>query len=206
MSLYRKHVLPRLIDWSCAGKKVEQQRRKVVPLASGRVLEIGIGSGLNLPFYDSARIEWVIGLDPSAELLAMARRRARQIPFAVRYLTADGENLPLERRSVDTVLVTYTLCSIPDAAAALESMRHALRPGGRLLFCEHGRAPDDAVRRWQRSLNPLWRRIGGGCNLERDIPELIASAGFTVERLDSMYLPHTPRFAGFNYWGIARPA
>ncbi len=126
------------------------------------------------------------------------------VPFAVEYGALEGERIPLERQSVDTVLVTYTLCTIPDVITALEGMRRVLKHGGRLIFCEHGRAPDEAVRRWQRSLNPLWNRIGGGCNLDRDIPGLIEGAGFRVDSLDSMYLSRTPRFAGFNYWGSAR--
>lgn len=205
MSLYHRHILPRCIDWTCGGAEVQRQREKVVPLASGRVLEVGVGSGLNLPFYDPAKVERVYGLDPAPEMLAMARRRSRDLPFAVEYLDAGGEDIALERESVDTVLVTFTLCTIPDPAAALERMRHVLRPGGRLVFSEHGRAPHESVRRWQHRLNPLWRRIGGGCTLDRDIPALIRSAGFRIDTLDTMYLPRTPRFAGFTYWGTARP-
>ena len=205
MSFYDRHILPIVLNLSCGTKVVQRQRQKVVPLAEGRVLEIGIGSGLNLPFYDPARVERVIGLDPAEEMLAYARRRSEDLPFPVEYLTLEGEHIPLERESVDTVLVTYTLCTIPDAVAALEGMRRVLKPGGRLIFCEHGRAPDESVRRWQHRLNPLWKRIGGGCNLDRDIPALIEDAGFRMDSLDSMYLPRAPRFAGFNYWGSARP-
>ena len=205
MSFYDRHILPIVLNLSCGTKVVQRQRQKVVPLAEGRVLEIGIGSGLNLPFYDPARVERVIGLDPAEEMLAYARRKSVDLPFPVEYLALEGEHIPLERESVDTVLVTYTLCTIPDAVAALEGMRRVLKPGGRLIFCEHGRAPDEAVRRWQHRLNPLWKRIGGGCNLDRDIPALIEGAGFRMDSLDSMYLPRAPRFAGFNYWGSARP-
>ncbi len=205
MGLYDRYILPRVLDLACGTKPVRRQRQKVVPLAEGRVLEIGIGSGLNLPFYDAAKIETVIGLDPAEEMLSMAKRRSGGLPFAVEYLALEGERIPLEAESVDTVLVTYTLCTIPDAVAALEGMRRVLKGSGRLIFCEHGRAPDAAVRRWQDRLNPLWGRIGGGCNLNRDIPALIEAAGFRVEHLDHMYLPGTPRFAGFNYWGSARP-
>ncbi len=206
MSFYDRHVLPKVLDWSCGTKPVRRQRQKVVPLAAGRVLEIGIGSGLNLPYYDPKKVERVIGLDPAEEMLAYARRRSETLPFAVEYLVLDGENIPLEGRSVDTVLVTYTLCTIPDAIAALEGMRRVLKPGGRLIFCEHGKAPDESVLRWQRRLNPIWNRIGGGCNLDRDVPAMIEAAGFRIDALDSMYLPGAPRFAGFNYWGSARPA
>ncbi len=205
MGFYDRHILPRVLNWSCGTKPVRRQRQKVVPLAEGRVLEIGIGSGLNLPYYDPTKVERVIGLDPAEEMLSYARRKSGALPFAVEYLALEGERIPLDRESIDTVLVTYTLCTIPDAVAALEGMRRVLKHGGRLIFCEHGRAPDEAVRRWQRRLNPLWRRIGGGCNLDRDIPALIAQAGFRIDTLDTMYLARTPRFAGFNYWGFARP-
>jgi ubiquinone/menaquinone biosynthesis C-methylase UbiE len=198
--------LPKVLNWSCGAEPVRRQRQKVVPLAEGRVLEIGIGSGLNLPYYDPAKVERVIGLDPAEEMLASARRASETVPFAVEYLVLRGEDIPLERHTIDTVLVTYTLCTIPDAVAALEGMRRVLRPGGRLIFCEHGRAPEETVRRWQSRLDPLWNRIGGGCHLDRDIPALIRAAGFRVDSLDTMYLPRVPRFAGFNYWGSARPS
>ena len=205
MGFYARHVLPRLLNLSCGTKVVERQRRKVVPLAEGRVLEVGIGSGLNLPFYDPAKVERVFGLDPAEEMLAYARRKAEAVAFPVEFLALEGERIPLEPESVDTVLVTYTLCTIPDAVAALEGMARVLKPGGRLIFCEHGRAPDAAVRRWQHRLNPLWNRIAGGCNLDRDIPGLIEAAGFRLDTLESLYLPGAPRFAGFNFWGSARP-
>ncbi len=198
MGFYDRYILPKVLNWSCGTKPVRRQRQKVVPLAEGRVLEIGIGSGLNLPYYDPAKVERVIGLDPAEEMLTYARRKSEHLPFTVDYLALEGERIPLERQSVDTVLVTYTLCTIPDAIAALEGMRQVLKPGGRLIFCEHGKAPDAAVRRWQHRLNPLWNQIGGGCNLDRDIPALIEGAGFRIDSLDTMYLPHTPRFAGFN--------
>ena len=206
MGFYDRHILPKVLNWSCGTKPVRRQRQKVVPLAEGRVLEIGIGSGLNLPYYDPTKVERVIGLDPAEAMLTYARRKSEHLPFTVECLALEGERIPLERQSIDTVLVTYTLCTIPDAIAALEGMRQVLKPGGRLIFCEHGKAPDAAVRRWQHRLNPLWNRIGGGCNLDRDIPALIEGAGFRIDSLDTMYLPHTPRFAGFNYWGSAQPS
>ncbi len=205
MGFYDRYILPKVLDWSCGTKPVQKQRQKVVPLAEGAVLEIGIGTGLNLPYYDPGRIERVIGLDPAEEMLSYAKRKSEAVPFPVEYLALQGERIPLERESVDTVLVTYTLCTIPDAIAALEGMRQVLKPGGRLIFCEHGKAPDEAVKRWQDRLNPLWRQLGGGCNLNRDIPALIEAAGFAIDKLETMYLPGTPRFAGFNYWGSARP-
>lgn len=203
MGFYDRHILPKLLNLSCGATVVQRQRQKVVPLAEGRVLEIGIGSGLNLPFYDAAKVQRVIGLEPAEEMLTYARRTAAQTPIDIEFLALESERIPLEADSVDTVLVTYTLCTIADAPAALEGMRRVLKPTGRLIFCEHGRAPDEAVRRWQHRLNPLWNRIGGGCNLDRDIPGLLTASGFRIETLESMYLPRTPRFAGFNYWGSA---
>lgn len=205
MGFYDRYLLPWVIDCACGTKPVARQRAKVVPLAEGRVLEIGIGSGRNFPFYDPAKVERVIGLDPAEGMLARAKARSEALAFPVEYLALEGERIPLERESVDTVLVTYSLCTIADAVAALEGMRRVLKPAGRLIFCEHGKAPDETVRRWQHRLNPLWSRLGGGCNLNRDIPALIAAAGFRIDGLETMYLPGTPRFAGFNYWGSALP-
>ncbi len=204
MGFYGKHILPRLLDFGCGSSPVRHQRAKIVPRAEGLVLEIGLGSGLNLPHYDAARVERVIGLEPAGEMLARAESRIAEAPFAVESLALEGENIPLEAASVDTVLVTYTLCTIPGVEAALGQMRRVLRPGGRMLFCEHGVAPDEAVRRWQRRIGPLWKRAFGGCRLDRDIPALIRGAGFTIEDMETMYLPKTPRFAAFNYWGAAK--
>lgn len=173
-------------------------------MAEGVVLEVGIGSGHNLPLYDPRKVERVIGLDPSCEMLAYAHARAEGCQFPVEWLALEGESIPMDRHSVDTVVVTYTLCTIPDAAKALLRMRDVLKPQGRLLFCEHGKAPDASVQRWQHWLNPIWKRIGGGCNLDRDIPRLLDTAGFDVASLETMYLPGTPRFTAFNYWGWAR--
>ena len=159
----------------------------------------------SLPFYDAAKVERVIGLDPAEAMLTRSRRRSAALPFPVEYLALEGEHIPLAPESIDSVLVTYTLCTIAEPIAALEGMRRVLKPGGRLIFCEHGKAPDAAVHRWQRRLTPLWRRIAGGCRLERDIPALIAAAGFRIDAIETMYLPGTPRFAGFNFWGTAAP-
>ncbi len=205
MGFYGRHILPKVLNWSCGMKPVQKQRQKVVPLAEGCVLEIGIGSGLNLPYYDPEKIKRVIGLDPAEEMLTYAKRKSESVHFTVEYLALQGDNIPLEPKSVDTVLVTYTLCTIPDAIAALEGMRQVLKQSGRLIFCEHGKAPDEAIRRWQDRLNPLWGRLAGGCNLNRDIPALIEAAGFSIDNLETMYLPGSPRFAGFEYWRSARP-
>jgi ubiquinone/menaquinone biosynthesis C-methylase UbiE len=204
MGLYRRHILPRIVHFTCGLKPTMRQRAKVVPRARGRVLEVGIGSGLNLPFYDPAKVSKVWGLDPAPEMTRMAKRAARALPFEVEFIGLPGDEIPLADHSVDTVLVTYTLCTIPDTAPALAQMRRVLRPDGELIFCEHGAAPDASVRRWQDRLNPAWKRLGGGCNLNRPIPSLIEAGGFHIEHLDAMYIPGW-RPASFNYWGAAVP-
>jgi ubiquinone/menaquinone biosynthesis C-methylase UbiE len=206
MGFYDRYILPRFINCACAAKPIMQQRKKIVPLASGTVLEIGIGTGLNLPFYDSRRVQRVIGLDPSEESWKLARARAGQATFELDFIGQPGEDIPLDAASVDTVLVTFSLCTIPDPVAALREMARVLRPGGNLLFCEHGKAPDARVCRWQDRINPLWRHVAGGCNLNRNIPQILGEGGFAVIDLQSGYLPDTPKFAGFNYWGRATHA
>lgn len=204
MGLYSRYILPRVIHFACGLKPNMRQREKVVPRARGRVLEVGIGSGLNLPFYDPAKVSKVWGLDPAPEMTRMAKRAADSLPFEVEFIGLPGDEIPLEDNSVDTVLVTYTLCTIPDTTPALRQMSRVLRPGGELIFCEHGAAPDADVRRWQDRLNPMWKRIGGGCNLNRSIPALIEAGGFRIKNLDTMYLPGW-RPVSFNYWGTAIP-
>ena len=206
MSFYENHILPRFINCACGAKPIRYQREKVVPRASGVVLEIGIGTGLNLPHYDADRVERLIGLDPSERSWELAGERAAALGFDVEFVGLPGEQIPLDDDSVDTVLVTYSLCTIPDPVAALEGMARVLKPGGTLLFAEHGRALDAKVRTWQDRINPLWSRIAGGCNLNRDIPSLLGDGGFKVAEMDEMYLPSTPKFAGYNYWGSASPA
>jgi ubiquinone/menaquinone biosynthesis C-methylase UbiE len=206
MSFYSRHILPMLLNCACGAKPIRYQRRKIVPRAEGVVLELGFGSGLNLPFYDAAKVSKVYALEPEEGMLARARRVAREAPLPVEILPERAEALSLPAASVDTVLVTYSLCTIPDPVTALEGARRALKPGGKLLFCEHGLAPDEPVRRRQRAIEPLWRRIAGGCHLARDIPAIVADAGFVIADQEAMYLPSTPRFAGYNVWGSAVPA
>jgi len=205
MGLYRSYVLPRLIDLACGAEPVSEQRSRVVPHAEGRVLEIGFGSGLNLPWYDASKVEHLYGLEPEAGMWRQARRRLEAVEFPVEPLALEGEEIPLDAASIDTVVVTYTLCTIPEVDRALEGMRRVLRPGGRLLFSEHGRAPDEDVSRWQRRVEPLWKRLAGGCHLSRDVPRLLEGAGFAVEELETGYLRDTPRIAAFQYRGRARP-
>jgi ubiquinone/menaquinone biosynthesis C-methylase UbiE len=177
-------------------------RGRVVAGAEGRVLEVGIGPGFNLPFY-SDRVERVIGLDPSAKLLSIARRGRGSSPIEL--IEGSGEAIPLDAASIDSVVMTWTLCSIPDAPRALAEIKRVLKPSGRLLFIEHGRAPDPGVQWWQDLLNPAWKRLGGGCHLNRAIGTLIESAGFQLERLATGYMPHKPKPMTFMYEGSARP-
>jgi len=206
MGFYDKHILPHFINCACGTKPITRQREKVVPMARGTVLEIGIGTGLNLRHYDASRIDKVIGLDPSEASWHIAQKKNPDLPFPLEFIGLPGEEIPLEDNSVDTVMVTYALCTIPDPLTALAGMRRVLKPEGSLVFCEHGEAPDPEVRKWQDRINPYWKAIAGGCNLNRPIPGLLQEAGFRVESQESMYLPGTPRFAGFNYWGTARQA
>ena len=208
MGFYDRHVLPHLLDLACGARAFARQRARVVPYAKGRVLEIGIGTGRNFHFYDPTKVERLIGLDPAEGMLSLARRRARRLPFPVRSIAFPGEVLPLPSASVDTVVVTYTLCTIPGAAEALEQIRRVLKPGGELLFLEHGRAPEARMRDWQRRFGPTWRRIFGGCHLDRDIPALIAGSGFRMTWFEEGYIavPRLLRIAGYNYWGAAVPA
>ncbi len=203
MGLYARHVLPRLVHYACGHGPAERERGRVVPAARGRVLEVGIGSGLNLPHYDPQAVERVWGVDPSGELLARARDAADRAPFPVELLEgAADEALPIAPGSIDTVVVTWSLCTIPRPEAALAAARRALAPGGSLLFLEHGRSTDAPVRRWQERMNPLWGRCAGGCRLDRDPPALVVAAGFRLEELDAGYVPG-PRFASYVYRGRA---
>ena len=204
MGLYESHVLPYLVHASMRQEAFADYRRRVVPAAEGRVLEIGIGSGLNLAFY-SRRVQRVIGLDPSPKLLSMAHAAAARGVPPLEVLQGSAEAIPLEDKSVDTVVTTWTLCTIPDVTRALEDMRRVLRPKGWLLFVEHGRSPNAKVRRWQDRLTPLWKRVGGGCHLNRPISELVAAAGFRIERLDTGYMKG-PKLMTFMYEGGARIA
>ena len=205
MKFYTTHILPQLTHWVCAQKSFDLQRKQVVPLASGRVLEIGMGSGLNLPFYDSSKVDQLFGLEPSNGLRAMARKNAAGRRLPVTFIGRSGEEIPLDSRSMDTVLVTYTLCTIPDIHGALGQMRRVLKPGGQLIFCEHGLAPDPGVQKWQNRLNPAWNRVSGGCCLNRPIADLILHNGFAIRKLSAQY-QNAVKITSFTYRGIAVPA
>ncbi len=203
MGLYRRYVLPKLINAACAMPPMMALRERYVPLARGRVLEIGIGSGLNLKFYGEA-CESVTGLDPAAELTQLARERAHKIGAVVELLTVSGEQIPAPDHSFDSIVCTWTLCSIPNVYRALAEMRRVLKPAGQLIFIEHGRSPDAGVARTQQWLEPAWKPIGGGCHLARQPDHLISDAGFQVTRLEQGYEPG-PRFAAYMYHGVATP-
>lgn len=205
MGLYSRYILPPLLDYAMRDRTIMRQRAKVVPLAHGRVLEIGIGSGLNLSFYDKSKVDRVIGLDPSPELQVMARKRAAAAGIDVDWQTLSSEQIPLADASVDSIVITYTMCTIPNVHSALLEMGRVLKPGARMYFTEHGLAPDARVRAWQNRLDPVWGRIAGGCHINRNVPELLEKAGLQVENIETMYLPG-PRPLTFNYWGSASKA
>jgi ubiquinone/menaquinone biosynthesis C-methylase UbiE len=201
MGLYQEAVLPYLIHVAMRQRDLAAYRRRLIAGAQGRVLEIGIGSGLNLPYY-GPQVERVIGLDPSSRLLAMARAAGRGSRLDV--VEGRAERIPLEARSVDTIVTSWTLCSVPGVQDAVADMRRVLKPAGRLLFVEHGRAPDPRVRWWQDKLTAPWQRLSGGCHLNRAIDALIEAAGFRIERLQTGYL-RRPKALTFMYEGSARP-
>ena len=177
-------------------------RQRVVPLAKGRVLEVGIGTGLNMPHYDRAKVTKIVGLDPALQMHRLALKRIARAGLDVELIGLSAERIPFEDASFDSVLVTYALCTIPDPIAALREMRRVLKPGGGLIFCEHGRSPDEGVGRWQNRLTPHWKKIAGGCHLNRDIPALLIEAGFECKDIQSMYLPG-PRPMTHTFWGVA---
>ena len=202
MAFYSDIILPRLCDLAMRNKQLRPYRERVIGAAEGRVLEIGVGSGRNLPFYRSPVTE-LLALEPAPKLIAMARQAPRPgIP--VNFIEASAEAIPLDDRRVDTVVTAWTLCSIPDAGNALTEMRRVLRPGGQLLFVEHGMAPDRNVRRWQDWLTPAWKCISGGCHLNRPISKMIEATGFRIERVETGYMPG-PKAMTFMYEGRARP-
>ena len=196
-----RYLRPGLIDIGCGLPMAQARRQGLVPLARGRVLEIGMGTGRNLPFYDRARVTQLVGVEPALQMHRLAQRRSLQAGIEVELVGLSAERLPLPDDSFDTVVCTWTLCSIPDPAAALHEVRRVLQPGGRLLFCEHGLAPDAAVARWQQRLEPWWKPLAGGCHLTRDVPALLRDAGLQaeIEQADLM----GPRILAHHFWGQA---
>lgn len=202
MNLYDRYLLPYLIDVACGIEPVQRQRAKIVPRATGRVLEIGIGTGRNLPFYDKSKLEELYGLDPAEQMHRLARKRMQISGIDMHLLTLSAEEIPEPDASFDTLVMTFTLCSIPEPVMAVKEMKRVLKPEGQLLFCEHGLAPDASVQKWQHRLTPIWKSLAGGCHLDRDIPALLREGGFRIAQLEAQYLPG-PKPLTFNYWGTA---
>lgn len=198
---YDQHLLPRLLDLACGLAPIARQRQAVVPRAAGRVLEVGIGTGLNLAYYDRARVQELVGVDPAAQMHALARKRSRKLGLPVELVQVSGEALPLQSASFDCVVCTFTLCSIPDPAAALREMRRVLRPGGKLYFAEHGAAPDAPVARRQKAMEPYWSKLAGGCHLTREVPRLLREAGFAAT-METGYVAW-PKVLSYCFWGEA---
>ena len=202
-SFYDRNILPRLLTCACSSPPMMKQRTKVVPRATGRVLELGIGMGLNLASYNPAAVKVVVGVDPSPELRALAQAAPKPPGLKVEVVDGTAEALPFEAASFDTVVCTFTLCSVHTPSAALAEARRVLKPSGSFLFCEHGLAPDPDVARWQRFWDPLWSRMAGGCHIIRPVAATLPAAGLKIDWLETMYLPGTPRIAGWNEWGRA---
>ena len=203
MGFYNKHILPRFLDSACGIGPITKQREKVVPLAEGVVLEIGIGSGQNLPHYSPDRVNKIIGVDPDEHIWTRSQDRRAACPIDIERIGLSGEQIPLEKDTADSVVVTYSLCTIPDPIKALREMKRILKPGGKILFSEHGKAPDGNVHRWQNRIDPLWKKIAGGCHSGRDIPALFKQADLSFEHLEERYIPG-PKVLSYNYWGIAK--
>jgi len=203
VNLYERYVLPKMIDVACSTGNVMKARSEIVPQALGKVLEIGIGSGLNLQFYDAKKVSSIVGVDPAAQMQSLAHERAANIDIPVKIIAVDVQGIHAKTDQFDTIVMTFTLCSIDDPVAALQEMARVLKPNGRLLFCEHGLAPDLTVERWQHRLMPFWKPIAGGCHLDRDIPALIRAGGFVIDDLNEAYLPG-PRPMSYVYSGVAQ--
>jgi ubiquinone/menaquinone biosynthesis C-methylase UbiE len=203
---YEANIMPRLITCACSQGQVMKRRGAVVPRAAGDVFELGCGGGINHEFYDAGAITSYAGIDPHAGLLDGARAAARAKGWAADLREGRGEAIPFADASFDCAVCTFTLCSVDDPQTVMHELRRILRPGGTLLFLEHGRAPDPSVRRWQERIEPVWKRLAGGCHLTRPITDALAGAGFAVEQLGKGYTPQAPRFAGWMEWGIARKA
>lgn len=201
---YDAHIMPRLITFACGQEEIEDRRREVVPLAQGDVFELGCGGGLNQALYDGLRVSSFAGIDPHPKLLEGARLRASERGWKADIRQGRGEDIPFPDRAFDTAVCTYTLCTVDNPAQVLSELRRILRPGGRLLFLEHGRAPDAGIARWQARIEPFWKPLAGGCHLTRPVGAALRGAGFDVAPIGQTYLPRTPRVMGWMEWGVAR--
>lgn len=204
-SFYERHILPGLLTCACGSPGIMRQRARLVPQARGEVLELGVGGGLNLAFYDPEKVRRVTGIDPSPELREIARSAPRDPTLEVVLEAGTAEALPFANHSFDSIVCTFTLCSVSDPVRALQEARRVLKPDGRLYFCEHGLSPEAGVARWQRRLDPLWSRLAGGCHLNRPVGETLSKSGFGLDTIEKAYLPKTPKIAGWNEWGAAQP-
>ncbi|VAW00453.1 SAM-dependent methyltransferase PA0798 (UbiE paralog) [hydrothermal vent metagenome] len=203
-NLWEKHAVPRIIKFACSQPAVMKDRAEIVPRASGKVLELGCGGGINLQFYDRERVESLTGLDPSAELLDYTRTEAKERGIDMDILDGIGEAMPFADDSFDTVLTTFTLCSVQDGKQVLSEIRRVMKPGGKILYLEHGRAPDPGPEKWQKRIEPAWKHIAGGCHLHRPVSKLFEAEGFTLAENDGHYAPKTPRWLGWMEFGEAR--
>ncbi len=204
-NFWEKHAVPRIIKFACSQPAVMKDRSEIVPRAQGEVLELGCGGGINLQFYDRSKVDKLTGLDPSAELLDYTRSEAKALGFEMDILDGIGEAMPFENDSFDTVLTTFTLCSVQDGKQVLNEMRRVLKPGGKILFLEHGRAPDKGPEKWQQRIEPMWKHIAGGCHLHRPVTKLFEAEGFALNQEGGHYAPKTPRWLGWMEFGEARP-
>ncbi|TGN41658.1 class I SAM-dependent methyltransferase [Marinobacter confluentis] len=204
MSFYEDRILPHIINKACSMGQIMKLRSQLVPMAKGRVLEVGMGSAINMDFYDADQVEMVYGLEPSEGMRRKAQGNLARSPIRVEWLDLPGEQIPLADNSVDTVLLTFTLCTIADWKAALQQMWRVLEPGGELLFLEHGESPDEGVQKWQNRITPGWKKLAGGCHLNRNIADLIRQGGFEILELENLYVPGAPKIAGYIYKGRAR--
>ena len=206
--LWERYVVPPLVSCACSTKPIMKQRAKIVPEADGVVLEVGCGSGTNFDLYDASKVTHLHAIEPAEGMVKRARAawddKQRETPCDIH--TCGAEAVPLDDNSVDTAVVTFVLCTIPDWQASLQELRRVLKPGGKVLFSEHGLAPDEGVAKWQRRVEPVWKRLAGGCHLTRDTKAMLDSNGFNVDKYETMYLPSTPKRAGFASWGSARVA
>jgi ubiquinone/menaquinone biosynthesis C-methylase UbiE len=205
MPFYKDHVYPHLVSMLGNPKPIEEIRQRIMPLAQGIVLEIGVGPGVNFPHYDPARVNKVYALEPNPGMLRRADKQRRQTQLDIEFVDLPGERIPLADYSVDTIVSTFTLCTIPGVVEAIQGMGRVLRPGGKLIFFEHGLSPDPQVQRWQRRTEPLFRWAFEGCHVTRDMPDLIARGGFKIEQLEKGYLARFPKSGSYYWWGVAVP-
>jgi len=204
MPFYQNHIYPRLVDTLGDPPPIQKVRRQIIPWAQGTVLEIGVGSGANFVHYDSTRVSKLYALEPNPGMIRLAQRAQRRTKLNIEFLDLPGERIPLESDTVDTVVSTFTLCTIPGIDDAIQGLRRVLRRGGRLIFFELGLAPDPAIQRWQQRLEPVHRWLFQGLYLTRDIPSLISRGGFKIEQVEAAYLAQFPKSSAYCWWGTAK--